>query len=218
MPKKKQPAKTKPVKKIKIQREALEYQQIEANCEDDGISPAEEVGELLIKGFSATVLPRNQIALLKPLAERFDVGLDDLAEAESLIDERGEVSDLHEFNDHMEGARILIAIVYFGRNLLLKEEKWSKFEEGCRRDRLDNLGEAMVKAWHAFVKDEGRIPKAFELWDWIPQGGHITEKDSDNTIYWKRSNGKDALPTSYKSFKNRYTLLKKKLSSSTISK
>jgi hypothetical protein len=211
MPRKKKSAKTRPVKEVKIQGGALEHELIKANCEHDGISPDKRLTEILVKGFSKDLSPRNQIALLKPVAERFDAGLYDLAQAEILINDRGEALDLDEFNKCIEKARTIIGLAQV---IPIVEP----FITGRRKARLDNLGKAMEKAWYAFVKEEGRIPTAFELWDWIPQGGHILEKTEHMTIYWKRSNGKDAPPTSYKSFKNRYTALKKKLSSSTISK
>jgi hypothetical protein len=48
---------------------------------------------------------RGRIAKWKPHAERLGVGLDDLAEAESLIDDRGRVADIDRFDLHLTRAR-----------------------------------------------------------------------------------------------------------------
>jgi len=217
MPKKKQPARTKPVKKGEIQRDPFEHEQNQAKPKIERIIISDELTEILVKGFSKDVPPRNQIAQLKPLAERLDVGLDHLAKAESLLDERNEISDLDKFNFHMDLTRSEIGYWYFGTQLLLAVLKADKFDTGCKRDRLDNLGKAMVKAWNAFMKEKGHIPTASELWERIPERGHIQEKTEEQIIYWKGS--KDNEPsTSYKSFQNRYTRIKKKLSPKTISK
>jgi hypothetical protein len=92
-------------------------------------------------------------------------------------------------------------------------KKGMKFTQGPKHKRMDNLGKAMKKAWEDFIEEQGSDPSCFEVWDWIPEERSILEKESDTQrIHWKRSDGTE-ISTSYKSFQNRYTVLKKKLTS-----
>jgi hypothetical protein len=102
-------------------------------------------------------------------------------------------------------------------------EHGRKFREGPKENRFDNLSKAMSKAWDAYREEKGSIPSARNVYDWLKVKGAVQEKEEadDRTpiaIHWKRTNGKEE-KTTYHSFKNRYTLLKKKkLSKSKSSK
>jgi len=96
-------------------------------------------------------------------------------------------------------------------HLMLLAAKGQAFTDGPKHNRSDNLAKAMKKAWKIFMKEHKESPTAFELWDWIPIGGSIQEKEPDTqTISWKSADGGEKT-TSFKSFQNRYTSLKKKL-------
>jgi hypothetical protein len=98
-------------------------------------------------------------------------------------------------------------------DIALLAKKGLAFTHGSKSDRLDNLGKAMKKALNRFIKEKGTEPTAFELYDWIPESGTILEKEPDTQrIHWKRANDTET-STSFKSFQNRYTSLKKKLTS-----
>ena len=89
-----------------------------------------------------------------------------------------------------------------------------KFKHGPKSPRHDNLSTAMIKAWREFVKEHKQDPKCFEVYDWITEGeGNIQEKDPDTqTIYWVDSQ-KIERTTTYNTFKNRFTKIKRELKS-----
>jgi hypothetical protein len=87
---------------------------------------------------------------------------------------------------------------------------WIWWGSGPKNNRMDMLSKAMLNTWREFARKHHRHPKAFELWEALPIDRHIQEKEiDDRTIYWIRGNGGQAR-TSFKSFQNRYTKLRKK--------
>jgi hypothetical protein len=86
--------------------------------------------------------------------------------------------------------------------------KMKKFEHGGKKKRLDALGLVMKETFLELIKDKGRSPTALELWGALR--GQCVQEIVDDTLYWRRRNGKEET-TSFKSFQNRYTNLKKKL-------
>jgi hypothetical protein len=92
----------------------------------------------------------------------------------------------------------------------IAQGKAKKFEDGPKQRRLDALGAAMRDTWQAFVDRHGREPSAVELWEALPLGAHIQEKDEEErTIFWRCPNGREEV-TGFKSFQNRLTRLQKK--------
>lgn len=83
------------------------------------------------------------------------------------------------------------------------------WDSGRKKPRMDELSKAMWKTMERFIQEEARLPSAKELWHALPEGRHIQEK-ADDTIFWKRSSGKEE-ETAFKLFQDRYTTLRKKI-------
>jgi hypothetical protein len=84
-----------------------------------------------------------------------------------------------------------------------------KFKNGRKRSRNDALKKVMIASIQEYKNETSKLPSAKELWNLIPEDGNIQEKTED-TIYWKRKNGKET-STTFKSFQHRYTKLKKNI-------
>jgi len=93
------------------------------------------------------------------------------------------------------------------------------FIEAPKRERLDSLGEEMLTLWRKYFSEHGKHPSGKELWSALSENDTIQEIIDDSgdpkdwKIYWRRENGKEEI-THYKSFKTRYTGLKKKIKKS----
>jgi hypothetical protein len=124
-----------------------------------------------------------------------------------MLDPYREIDDLREHWEHaLDILEAVVPSVLKGR----------KFDRGPNHSRSDNLTRAMAKAWRACERERGSIPTARNVYDWLEEKGNVLEKEEadDGTpvaIHWKRARGKEE-KTSYKSFLNRYTRLKEKLS------
>ncbi len=96
------------------------------------------------------------------------------------------------------------------KDLLPLAEKGAKFIEGPKRERTDSLGGNAFTTGR-FYKQNDRFPSAEKLWDLMPVGDFVQEKeeDADKTIYW-RSKDKDK-KTNFRSFQDRMTHIKTKI-------
>jgi len=190
---------------------AFVYDDVQVTFDDPAHPTPQE--QQLLKQFTKGLPPRDQVDRWKPHAQRLGVSLEDLAMAESLIDQGGHVKPRGKetFKACLARLQLAVELAQAEQTFIPLAVKGQKFDKGPKSDRVDTLAKQMRKAWTAFIKENRRAPTAFELWDWIPETGKILEKTADNVIHWKRANGEET-STEFKSFQNRYTTLKKKLS------
>ncbi|RJQ72234.1 MAG: hypothetical protein C4519_18805 [Desulfobacteraceae bacterium] len=83
------------------------------------------------------------------------------------------------------------------------------WDNGRKAARSDELSKATLRVIENFLRVNGRLPKARELWEALASCSCIQEIDED-TIFWKRANGKEE-KTTFKAFQNRLTKMKKHL-------
>lgn len=86
---------------------------------------------------------------------------------------------------------------------------WIWWGGGPKKNRMDELAKAMCHTIEKYVRENLRLPTAKELWGKLPIKKNIQEIE-DDTIFWKRSNGKET-KTTFKAFQNRYTRYRKKI-------
>lgn len=174
-----------------------------------GDQKSEEGRTALIEALQAAG-PRGDINRWRPLANKVGAGIEKLAEAESLIDNLGNVSsdNLPLFKKLFNEARQEIALESNEITVIPLAKKGQKFNDGPKSNRLDRLGEEMKYRWEEFLDNHGKNPKAKELWD-IVDASFIQEKEQDDMVIFWESGGKEK-KTDFKTFQKRYTNLKKK--------
>jgi hypothetical protein len=160
--------------------------------------------------------PGGQIKTLRQRAALIDIEeVPEIDEAEQLLDEWGGFSTNKKswiFRELLHQARRRIDHEAYRKDeerLLPLAQRAQPFIDGPKKERSDTLGMAVELTFGEFHSEHGRIPSAKELWAALPKSEHVQEKDED-TVYWKRANGKEET-TSFKSFKTRYTSVKKKM-------
>jgi len=85
-------------------------------------------------------------------------------------------------------------------------KKGHAFTVGPKEPRLDALGKEMRRTAKSFRELNGKLPTARELFQEIPTGGKIQEKDED-VIFWRSGNKEHE--TTFKAFGNRYSRIKR---------
>jgi len=84
-----------------------------------------------------------------------------------------------------------------------------KFIEGPKRPRLDALGRLILDTMTDLEGEMRRRPKAKEIWESLPIGDVVQEREGYDTVWWQ-SKGREK-KTTFRSFENRVTKIRKKL-------
>ena len=84
-----------------------------------------------------------------------------------------------------------------------------KFMEGHKRQRLDALGRLILDTMRDLEGEMRRGPKAKEIWESLPIGDVVQEREGYDTVWWQ-SKGREK-KTTFRSFENRVTKIRKKL-------
>ena len=91
------------------------------------------------------------------------------------------------------------------------KQRSAPFLSAGKLQKRDPLSRVMLSTLKDFCKKHGREPSAQELWDAIPEGGPIQEKDDEDSIIYHTKNNSREASTTFKAFQNRYTQIKKNL-------
>lgn len=101
------------IKRTKIRRGAMEYERVKVTV----TKPTQKDLDALVEMFKAAT-PRARVDFWKPHVERLKVGRKDLAEAKSLIDPRGEVSDMAAFDRLLKNVQGDVELMQLGKTLI----------------------------------------------------------------------------------------------------